>query len=120
MKRENTVCVQKVKIGFDFLPEQRRRGETLPLHGISMQHVTSQSVRFFKDYLTERLERIAGMMELLASVHPGWTISGNKIKVVMETDSYDFNDALKLLRDHGYEDDEFSLQVEYERKWGML
>jgi len=60
------------------------------------------------------------MMELLTEVHNDWAITGKKDYILMETESYDFNSALQILKDHAFDDSEFILKVEYTRKWGVL
>lgn len=82
--------------------------------------VTSQSVRKLSTFLSVRLERIACMMELLQSAHNDWKITEKKDRILMETDSFEFNQALEILSAHGFIEDDYVLRVEYERKWGML
>ena len=60
------------------------------------------------------------MMEVLFAIHNDWAVNAKKDFIQMETQSLDFNDALNVLKEHGFTDDEFILKVEYERKWGVL
>lgn len=122
MKANNVTCVQIVRFFFDFFEKREwSPGEKQPLDNIvKAEKVTPEAVRELNSFLTERLDRIATMMELLLNAHDNWAITGKKDKIIMETNSFDFNEALKLLKENGFNDDEFILKVEYQRKWGML
>ncbi|WP_027366066.1 hypothetical protein [Desulfotruncus alcoholivorax] len=122
MDKNNITCIQKAKFIFEFYEKREwQPGEEPPLSGVvKAARVEPGAVRHLGNFLANRLERIARMMEILIDAHDRWGVSGKKDRVIMETDSYDFNDALKLLKENGFNDDEFVLKVEYERKWGLL
>lgn len=71
-------------------------------------------------FLTTRLDRIAAMMELLIEAHDDWAITGKKDHILMETETFDFNKAINVLKENGFDDSEFILKVEYTRLWGVL
>ncbi len=122
MKKDNVTCVQRARFFFEFFEKKEwQPGEQPPLNKIVKEKpVTPQAVRELNSFLTNRLERIATMMEILLTAHHDWAVTGKKDQIIMETQSFDFNDALKLLKDAGFNDDEFILKVEYDRRWGML
>lgn len=118
MKPDNETCVQRARFFFYFF---ERTGEQPPFDAIlKVKKVEPEAVRNLKNFLNERLDRVASMMELLMKAHDDWAISGNKDHILMETETYDFNDAIKILKDHGFEDNDFILKVEYTRLWGVL
>ncbi|WP_104371754.1 hypothetical protein [Desulfocucumis palustris] len=122
MDEKNITCIQKVKFIFDFFEKREwGQGEEPPLKSIvKSSGIEPAAVADLSRFLHNRLDRIAKMMEILMSAHDGWATSGKRDKILLETSTYDFNDALKLLKDNGFNDDEFVLKVEYERKWGLL
>ena len=122
MHKDNITCIQLVRFFFDFYEKREwATGEVPPLPGvIKTKQVTPDAVRNLGQFLGNRIDRIATMMDILMKAHQDWAITGKKDLVIMETESLDFNDAIKLLKDHGFSDDEFILKVEYNRKWGML
>ncbi|MBF7084286.1 hypothetical protein IT084_15135 [Desulfallas sp. Bu1-1] len=122
MREDNITCIQHAKFIFDFFEKREwAPGEESPLKKITgVRKVEPGAVRNLGAFLSVRLDRIARMMEILLSAHDNWAVTGKKDRVIMETNSFDFNDAIRLLKEHGFHDDEFVLQVEYERKWGML
>ncbi|MEL7565785.1 MAG: hypothetical protein AAGU27_12960, partial [Dehalobacterium sp.] len=100
----------------DWLP-----GERPPLNDIvKAKNLRSEAIRSLNKFLSNRLERIAKMMDLLMEAHDDWAVTGKKDSVIMETETFDFNQALQVLNQHGFQDDEFILKVEYTRKWGVL
>lgn len=122
MRQDNETCVQRTKLYFHFFEKnQWATGEKPPLDDIvKVKKVNSKAVRNLNKFLTFRLERIATMMELLSKAHDDWAITGKKDYILMETETYDFNDSIKILKEQGFDDSEFNLKVEYTRKWGIL
>ncbi len=122
MKKNNITCIQRARFFFYFFEKREwQPGEEPPLKKIvKAKNVTPEAVRKLNKFLNNRLERIATMMDILLAAHDDWAVTGRKDHILMETQSFDFNEALKLLKDNGFNDDEFVLKVEYERKWGML
>jgi hypothetical protein len=121
MDPNNITCVQRVQFIFAFLEKRVwQSGEKPPLNDILRSGVDPGAVRHLGGFVSRRLDRIAEMMEVLLSAHGGWATVGKKDRIIMETKSFDFNDAVKLLNERGFHDDEFVIKVEYERKWGVL
>lgn len=121
MHPDNETCVQRARFFFYFYEKTWEPGETPPLADIlKAKHISPRAVRNLKDFLACRLERIAAMLELLTEAHNDWAMTGKKEYILLETETYDFNEALKLLEAHGFTDKEFVLKVEYTRKWGVL
>ena len=122
MHPDNETCVQRVRFFFYFFEKKDwSPGEKPPLQDIvKVKNVKPEAVRNLNRFLTNRLERIARMLEILTDVHDDWAITGWKDHILVETESFDFNDAIKALNEQGFHDDEFILKVEYTRKWGVL
>lgn len=121
MDPNNLACIQKVKFIFDFFEKREwQPGEEPPLNSVIKSTVNPGDIKKLGEFLSWRMDRISQMMDILLSAHDKWAVTGKRDKVLMETDSWDFNDAVKLLKEHGFNDDEFILKVEYERKWGVL
>lgn len=122
MHKDNITCIQLVRFFFDFYEKREwQPGEEAPLPKVAKaREVTPEAVRNLGHFLGNRINRIATMMDILTKAHGDWAIAGRKDQIVMETETLDFNDAIKLLKDNGFNDDEFVLKVEYNRKWGML
>lgn len=122
MRQDNETCVQRTRLFLYFFEKNNwATGEKPPLDDIvKVKKVSSKAVRNLNKFLTSRLERIATMMELLSEAHDDWAISGKKDYILMETESFDFNDSIKILKEQGFDDSEFTLKVEYTRKWGVL
>jgi len=122
MRKDNVTCIQRVRFFFDFYEKKEwSPGEEPPLKKIiKVKEVKPEAVRNLSRFLAWRLDRIATMMDILLNAHDDWAITGKKDMIVMETESFDFTDALNLLKEQGFHDDEYILKVEYSRKWGML
>ncbi len=122
MRQDKETCVQRTRLFFYFFEKSNwATGEKAPLDDIvKVKKVSSQAVRYLNNFLTTRLERIATMMELLTEAHDDWAISGKKDYILMETETYDFNNSIKILNKQGFDDSEFIVKVEYARKWGVL
>jgi len=122
MDINNETCVQRVRFFFYFFEKREwRPGEEPPLKKIiKVTNVKPEAIRELSRFLTTRLDRIATMMETLLRVHENWAITGKKDLIIMETETFDFNDAIQALRKQGFNDDEYILKVEYDRKWGIL
>lgn len=122
MNINNETCVQRSILRFNFstnLDLKKAYKKSTNQHPIE-KYMTPSRVRELKEYLNERLERIAQMMETLLSVHDDWAITERKNFIQLETISLDFHEAVKLLQNHGFDSQEYSLEVEYTRKWGVL
>lgn len=122
MHKDNETCIQRARFFFYFFEKKDwAPGEKPPFEDIlKVKKVKPEAVRYLNKFLTSRLDRIAAMMELLTKAHDDWAITGKKDYILMETETYDFNNALKLLKEQGFDDSEFILKVEYTRKWGVL
>lgn len=122
MHKDNITCIQRARFFFDFYEKREwQLDEEPPLKNIvKAKEIPPQAVRQLGQFLGSRLDRIASMMEILMTAHQDWAVTGKKDLIIMETQSFDFNDAIKLLKEHGFNHDEYILKVEYDRKWGML
>lgn len=122
MNPENETCVQRARFFFYFFEmKEWKFGEKPPLQDIvKVKDVKPEAIRNLNRFLTNRLERIARMLEILTEANDDWAITGWKDHILVETESFDFNDAIKALKDQGFNDNEFILKVEYTRKWGVL
>lgn len=122
MNKDQFNCNQNVRFIFEFFEKREwASNEVQPLREITdSKNITARSVKNLADFLNERLLRIASMMEILQTAHKEWLITGKKDKIIMETNNFDFNDAISALSSKGFKDDEYILKLEYERKWGML
>ena len=122
MDINNETCVQRARFFFSFFEKRVwKSGEEPPLGRIiKVKDVQPEAIRNLSGFLTIRLNRIASMMEVLLTAHSDWAITGRKDSILMETESFDFNEAVKVLQQSGFTDEEFVLNVEYTRKWGVL
>lgn len=122
MRPDNETCVQRARFFFYFFEKKDwEPGEEPPFNAIlKVKKVEPGAIRNLNKFLNERLERIASMMELLMEAHEDWAITGHKDHILMETESFDFNDAITVLKEKGFSDSEFILKVEYTRLWGVL
>lgn len=122
MDPKNETCVQRVRFVFNFFEKKDwSPGERPPLSDIvKAKDISPEALRYLSQFMHKRLARIADMMEILKTAHDDWAITGWKDHILMETESFDFNDALKVLGQNGFYDDEFILNVEYTRLWGVL
>lgn len=82
--------------------------------------VTPEDVRALAAYTHARMQRVAGMMAVLLALHDDWAISPHRDYVKMETTTLEYNIIVDALLAAGYTADDFILQTEYTRKWGML
>lgn len=122
MHPDNETCVQRVRFFFYFFEKKSGKfHEKSPLDDIVKAKVIKpEAVRSLNRYLSRRLERIAAMLEILTEIHDDWAVTGYKDYILAETESFDFNNAVKALNDQEFTDEEFVLKVEYTRKWGVL
>ncbi|MEJ9210852.1 hypothetical protein [Bacillus smithii] len=122
MNKNQLTCNQKICFIFEFWDRQiwlPRKIKPLK-RSYRFHQVNSRHVRELQARLSVRLEKIACMMDILQEAHDCWMIYEKKNQIIMETDSFDFSEALDILSRHGFTNDDYILKVEYERKWGML
>lgn len=122
MKKGAILCVQRARFFFYFFEEgEWKRKEKTPLEKfLLLKKAGPDDIRALKDALSQRLERIAQMVEILTSAHDDWAITTKKDYILLETETLDFTEAVKLLNAHGFTNDDFVLRCEYRRKWGMM
>jgi len=122
MDTKNETCVQRASFIFNFYEKKEwLPGERPPLADIiKVKDVQPEALRYFADFMYSRLHRISEMMSVLTQAHDNWAVTGWKDHILMETESFDFNNAIQVLANQGFHDDEFVLNVEYTRKWGVL
>ena len=122
MNINNETCVQRAILRFYYQKSsslKREENKLLGKYSISSK-TDPDKVREFKKYLELRLERIAQMMEILLKAHDDWAVTERRDYFQIETVSFDFNEAVRILLDHGFSNEEYILEVEYTRKWGVL
>lgn len=114
--------MQRARFFFYFFEEgEWKRKEKTPLERFTgLKNAGPEDIRVLKDALSRRLERIAQMVEILTNAHDDWAITTKKDYVLLETVTFDFTEAIKILNAHGFTNDDFVLRTEYSRKWGML
>lgn len=119
MKKDKLCCVQKVRFVLSFAEVQSWADK--PLQEVHLKgQVLPDDVRAFSRAFCTRLDRIASMMEVLSAEHRDWLIAGKRDCVVMETESFDYSQAIQLLANSGFDALEYLVEVEYRRKWGVL
>lgn len=121
-RRCNQTCVQNAQLYLTFHEAgEWRRGARSPWVRFRRQKsVTPEDVRALAAYTHARMQRVAGMMAVLLALHDDWAISPHRDYVKMETTTLEYNIIVDALLAVGYTADDFILQTEYTRKWGML
>lgn len=116
MKKENATCIQRVKIVFPLCSD--KKGKRLRINN-SINKIEKISDRTITNSFT-LLNRNNQINILLQNIHDDWFVYRTNKKLVMETTAFDFCEVIKMLSDNGFSDTDYILEVEYERKWGML
>jgi len=99
MSRLQETCVQRVKVAF-FHPSGPDSKASRPTG--------------------KKWEDISSMIQRLQQAHNDWNLYASNRQIVMETTTMDFQDITAMLEQNGFTHSDYDLQVEYERKWGML
>jgi hypothetical protein len=122
MKADSLTCKQSVTIVFDFyhFPNQPADESVLKNRHHRSHNPDPAAIRALASALSERLEHIARMIEVLQSVDDHWAVTGRKDRIILETDSFDFQSVRNVLEERGFQACDYQLFVSYERKWGML
>ena len=121
MNSDNETCVQRILFLFYFSGSScLKKSATVFSKNFLAPKTDPGKVREWKEYLEIRLERIARMMEILLAAHADWAITEKKDHFQMETVSFDLETAKKVLNDQGFGKEDYILNVEYTRKWGVL
>lgn len=122
MKTDQLTCRQRVTFIFNFYPRSQQSGSVVALKNWQNRLRTpdSDTVRELSNYLSVRLEHIARMIEILQSGNDQWIVTGKRDRIILETDSIDFHSAVDALAEEGFRAQDYQLDVEYERKWGIL
>lgn len=121
-RSQNVTCVQNAQFFLTFFEEGEWRRDDVPYPKVfrKLDHANPEDVRQLQAYLNRRLERVAGMMEVLNAIHDDWAVSVTKDYVKYETVTMDFKDIIAALLEAGYTEDDYLLTAEYSRKWGMI
>lgn len=121
-RRCNQTCVQNAQryLTFHEAGEWRRGARSPWVRFRRQKSVTPEDVRALAAYTHARMQRVAGMMAVLLALHDDWAISPHRDYVKMETTTLEYNIIVDALLAAGYTADDFILQTEYTRKWGML
>lgn len=94
-------------------------GEVPPLEKIQgAGMVRPEDVRRLGDFLKERLERVASMMELLQE--RGFCCRGTRKAVILEGSDLEAYQVKDLLEEHGFAPCEYEIKLEYTRQWGIM
>lgn len=122
MHNDGNVCIQNVRFIFCFFEKREwHSNEEPPLNSIlDSDRITPESIINLGHFLDNRMKRIADMIKILQKAHSDWKLTGKKDRIIMETRTFDFDNALEILKSKGFKDDEYIVKIEYERKWGML
>ncbi|MDR3629984.1 MAG: hypothetical protein P4L42_06585 [Desulfocapsaceae bacterium] len=121
MNSNNETCVQRVIFRFYYSKSSGlgNGGRSFPKN-ILAPAADPGKVRAWKAYMDIRLDRIARMMEVLLAAHADWAITERKDHFQMESVTFDIDKARQTLGDHGFVREDYILDVEYTRKWGVL
>ncbi len=121
-RSKNNTCDQNAQLFLTFHEggEWRIREKSPWVLFRRQKSTTPSEVRALASYTYERMQRVAGMMEILLALHDDWAISTHRDYVKMETVTLEYNVIIKALLDAGYTEEDYILQTEYTRKWGML
>lgn len=93
--------------------------ETPPLDKVrGSRAVLPEDARNLGDFLKDRLDRVASMMELLLG--RGWSCRGARQAIILEGCDMEAYEVKELLQDHGYLPCEYEIKLEYTRKWGIM
>lgn len=121
-RRKNHTCEQNAQLYLTFHEggEWRHRKRSPWVTFRRRKTTTPEDVRALAAYTNMRMLRVAGMMEVLLTLHDDWAISTHRDYVKMETVTLEYNIIVQALLDAGYQKEDFILQTEYSRKWGVL
>lgn len=121
-RSQNETCVQNAQFFLTFKEagEWRRKSISPAKAFTRLDKARPEDVRALKAYTADRMERVAQMMEVLLALHDDWAITAHADYVKMETVTLDFKEAIAALAAKGFTEDDYLLQAEYTRKWGML
>lgn len=79
---------------------------------------TSEDVRNYGKTISLVTERLAGMMEILAS--HGFQITAKKDYIYADSDTVEAVATRRILAEHGFADREYQIYLEYRRQWGVM
>lgn len=96
MKPENETCVAQLRVIFDLRRDQ-----------YSSKDNSEQA-------------RVLNALDCLATLNPDWEVEVSTKRVIAMNSRITPKLAYQVLRDGGYEEKEFRIEVEYTRKWGVL
>ncbi|MGB9803393.1 MAG: hypothetical protein ACPLRU_08535 [Desulfofundulus sp.] len=80
--------------------------------------VRPEDMRRLGDFLKERLERVASIMELLQE--RGFYCRGTRQAVILEGSNMEAYQVKELLQEHGVQPHEYEIKLEYTRQWGIM
>lgn len=121
-RSDNQTCDQNAQFHFTFHEGGEWRHKKKSPWALFKQNEspTPDDVRALAAYTHERMQRVAGMMEVLLALHDDWAISTHRDYVKMETVTMEYDTIVNALLEAGYSEDDYVVQTEYTRKWGML
>lgn len=94
MKPENEMCVAQLRVIFDLSRDQYS--------------------------LKGKKARILNALDCLATLNSDWQVEVSTKRVIAMNSTITPKSVYQVLRHGGYEEEEFRIEVEYTRKWGVL
>lgn len=123
MKKENVTCIQRVKVVFPLHNDKQRKRLSSHFLGKKQNQPVQQMEKGTDHTMINSLHLLSKyfqMMNLLKKTHQDWLVYRTKKKLVMETTTFDESKVAEILTNNGFRNTDYRLEVEYERKWGML
>lgn len=128
MKPENETCIAQLRVNFD-LRVNKGRSRKLNLSKLSAwirnrigkkDHYTATEIQEWSRVKREKRKRAFAALDCLAQQSPDWQVEESAKRVTAMNLSAHPKTVYKILRAEGYSEDEFEIEVEYYRKWGVL
>lgn len=121
MHSRNCTCVQRIR--FEFLLIEKKKNALIPFK--SKKTKKADDLRDLADSIQHRFRRVADMMDILYGFTDNWSTRDLPDRIIMETrcesfDEYNFLNMTRCLSEQGFSDKEYTLNIDYERRWGML
>lgn len=122
MKKENITCVQRAQFVLHFFESGEWREKKASLYDTfaKNKNVTPDDLKALRVYTTSRMERTEALFRLLLELHDDWEITAKRECLILETETMDFEVIIPLLKEKGFNENDYVLYSEYTRKWGML
>lgn len=128
MKPENETCIAQLRVNFD-LRVNKGRSRKHNLSKLSAwirnrirrkDNYTSTEIQEWSRLKREKRKRVFAALDCLDQQSPDWQVEVSAKRVTAMSLSAHPKTVYKTLRAEGYSEDEFEIEVEYYRKWGVL